>query len=64
MADEATLPQRLAFVIQLSAPDASRGAFAGRISHVVSARSARFASYEECLAFIASVLRDERHEEA
>lgn len=59
MADEASLPQRLAFVVQLSLPDAARGRLAGRVSHVVSARSARFASAEECLAFIQRVLREE-----
>lgn len=63
MVDDIALPQRLAFVVQLSAADASRGEFAGRISHVVSARSARFASYEECLAFITRVLREEHPEE-
>jgi hypothetical protein len=64
MAEEVALPQRLAFVVQLSAADARRGEFAGRISHIVSARSARFASYEECLAFITRVLREDHPEEA
>ena len=58
--DAGSLPQRLAFVVQLSpASDASHGTFVGRVSHLVSARSARFASSEECLAFMASVLQDE-----
>jgi hypothetical protein len=57
---EGSLPQRLAFVVQLSpASDLSRGTFVGRVSHIVSARSARFASSAECLAFMASVLEDE-----
>jgi hypothetical protein len=54
------LPQRLAFVIQLSpASDGRSGTFVGRVSHFVSARSARFTSSAECLAFMAGVLRDE-----
>lgn len=54
------LPQRLAFVVQLSpGPGAGPGSFAGRVSHVVSARSARFTSLEECLAFITQVAREE-----
>jgi hypothetical protein len=54
------VPQRLAFVVQLSpASDGRQGTFVGRISHLVSARSVRFASSEECLAFMASVLQDE-----
>jgi hypothetical protein len=58
--DELSLPQRLAFVVQLSAADVTGGGrFAGRVSHVVSARSTRFASVDECLAFIARVLREE-----
>ena len=58
--DGGQLPQRLAFVVQLSpASDARQGTFVGRVSHVVSARSARFASSAECLAFMASVLADE-----
>jgi hypothetical protein len=56
------LPQRLAFVVQLSAP-AGSGRFVGRVSHVVSARSARFGSPDECLAFITRVLREESGEE-
>ena len=59
MPEEASLPQRLAFVVQLSAPDAGDGRFVGRVSHVVSARSARFGSPDECLAFITRVLREE-----
>jgi hypothetical protein len=56
-----SLPQRLAFVVQLSpTSDARQGTFVGRVSHVVSARSARFASSDECLAFMARVLRDEK----
>ena len=55
-----SLPQRLAFVVQLSpASDVRQGTFVGRVSHVVSARSTRFASSAECLAFIARVLQDE-----
>jgi len=58
--DGRSLPQRLAFLVQLDpASDASQGSFVGRVSHVVSARSARFASSAECLAFMARVLRDE-----
>jgi hypothetical protein len=54
------LPQRLAFVVQLSpASDGPNGTFVGRVSHFVSARSARFTSSAECLAFMARVLRDE-----
>lgn len=63
MTEDVALPQRLAFVVQLNAADASRGAFTGRVSHVVSTRSARFTSYEECLAFITAVLREQRPEE-
>jgi hypothetical protein len=62
--EEPALPQRLAFVVQLSADEAARGRFAGRVSHVVSTRSARFASVDECLAFIDGVLRAERPKEA
>jgi hypothetical protein len=54
------LPQRLAFVVQLSpGPGGATAGFAGRVSHVVSARSARFTSLEECLAFIRQVAREE-----
>jgi hypothetical protein len=60
MSDEASLPQRLAFVVQLSMPEASDGRLAGRVSHVVSARSVRFTSPEECLAFIRRVLSEQR----
>jgi hypothetical protein len=59
VSEDVTLPQRLAFVVQLSAPEAGSGRFVGRVSHVVSARSARFASPDECLAFITRVLREE-----
>jgi hypothetical protein len=62
MADEASLPQRLAFVVQLSLPEASSGRLVGRVSHVVSARSARFTSPEECLAFIRRVLSEQDEE--
>jgi hypothetical protein len=62
MAEETSLPQRLAFVVQLSLPEASSGRLAGRVSHVVSARSARFTSPEECLAFIRRVLSEQRGE--
>ena len=54
---EPSLPQSLAFVVQLSG-SARGGQFCGRVSHVASARSARFASREECLAFIARVLEE------
>ena len=60
MSDEASLPQRLAFVVQLSLPEASSGRLVGRVSHVVSARSERFTSPEECLAFIRRVLSEQR----
>lgn len=59
-ASASELPQRLAFVVQLSsASDTRSGTFVGRVSHFVSARSARFTSSAECLAFMARVLRDE-----
>ena len=58
MGAEPSLPQRLAFLVQLRA-DATAGQIAGRISHLVSARSVRFGSYGECLAFIACVLRED-----
>jgi hypothetical protein len=54
---EPSLPQSLAFVVQLSG-SARGGQFCGRVSHVVSARSARFTSREECLAFIAHMLEE------
>ena len=63
MPEDALLPQRLAFVVQLSASEAGNGGFVGRVSHVVSARSTRFASPDECLAFITRVLREESGEE-
>jgi hypothetical protein len=62
VAEDVSLPQRLAFVIQLSAPEAGSGRFVGRISHVVSARGVRFVSPEECLAFITRVVREETGE--
>lgn len=63
MSDDSSLPQRLAFVVQLSAPEAGTGRFVGRVSHVVSARSARFLSPDECLAFITRVVREESGDE-
>ncbi|MGH7961892.1 MAG: hypothetical protein ACRERD_08715 [Candidatus Binatia bacterium] len=50
-------PQR-AFVIQLREESEVGGRFGGRVEHVTSARSARFQSVEELLAFIAQVLGD------
>jgi len=61
--EDVSLPQRLAFVVQLSAPEVGTGRFVGRVSHVVSARSARFGSPDECLAFITRVSREESGEE-
>ena len=63
MVEDVSLPQRLAFVVQLSAPEAGTGRFAGRVSHVVSARGAHFDSLDECLAFITRVVREETGEE-
>ncbi len=57
--DGSPLPQRLAFLVQLSPASDGRGTFAGRVLHVVSARSVRFASRDECLAFIARILEEE-----
>lgn len=54
---EPSLPLSLAFVVQLSG-SARGGRFCGRVSHVASARSTRFASRRECLAFIARVLEE------
>ena len=54
---EGALPVGLAFVLQLeSGTDPIAGRFVGRIEHVASGRSRRFATTEEALAFIAWVL--------
>jgi hypothetical protein len=46
-----------AFVVQFRAEtDAGQGRYTGRVEHVVSGQSTRFASLEELLAFIAQVL--------
>lgn len=59
MAEDVSLLQRLAFVVQVSSPEAGSGRFAGRLSHVVSAPGAHFESLDECLAFITRVVREE-----
>jgi hypothetical protein len=46
-----------AFVVQFRAEtDVEQGRYTGRVEHVVSGQSTRFASLEELLAFIAQVL--------
>jgi hypothetical protein len=51
-----SLPRRLAFVVELAAPRVGRGQFAGRVRHLVSARSTHFGSSDECLEFIGGVV--------
>jgi hypothetical protein len=54
---EGTLPVGSAFVLQFeSGTDPIAGRFVGRVEHVASGRSMRFATTEEALAFIAWVL--------
>ena len=51
-----------AFVVQFQADTAlEQGHLAGRVKHVVSGQAADFQSLETLLAFIAQVLREERH---
>jgi len=54
---EEALPVGSAFVLQFeSGADPIAGRFVGRVEHVASGRSMRFATTEEALAFIAWVL--------
>lgn len=51
-------PQR-AFVIQFRADtDVTSGHLVGRVEHVVSGRSVRFATLDALLAFVTGVLQD------
>ena len=51
------LPPSRSFVVQLAADaEPVSGTFAGRIEHIVSGRSGRFASLDELSSFIADVL--------
>ena len=50
-----------AFVVEFgNAADAAPDRLTGRVEHVVSGRATQFASSEELLAFVASVLRAPR----
>jgi hypothetical protein len=56
----AELPRRRVFVIQFSAEaDPGQGRWAGRVEHIESGRSARFASSEAMNEFFARLLREE-----
>jgi hypothetical protein len=56
---ECVLPNERVFVIQLSShADPGDGRLVGRVEHVQSGRSTRFASSEEMIGFFVSVLRD------
>ena len=55
----APLPVSRAFVVQFSAdalPSANR--FAGRVEHIESGRSRRFAALDELVAFVTSCLEE------
>jgi hypothetical protein len=55
-APSALSPHR-AFVVQFRAEtEVGQGRYTGRVEHVVSGQAARFASFEELLAFITQVL--------
>ena len=54
-------PSERAFVVQFRAEATpAQGHWVGRVEHVVSGRAALFASWAECMAFIAQVLAAER----
>jgi hypothetical protein len=59
------LPNRRVFVIQLTADaDPAHGRLVGRVEHVPSGRTVRFASGEEMNEFFALVLGEEDEDEA
>ena len=54
-----------AFVVQFHSDTAvEQGHVAGRVEHVVSGQATDFQSLDTLLAFIAQVLREERHRSA
>ena len=56
---------RWAFVVQFQSDTAvEQGHLAGRVEHVVTGQAADFQSLDTLLAFIAQVLREERHRAA
>jgi hypothetical protein len=61
----AQLSVNRAFVVQFQSDTAvEQGRLAGRVEHVVSGQATHFQSLETLLAFIAQVLREERHRAA
>lgn len=57
MPEQPTLPAEGAFVVQFSSETNPRqGRFAGRVEHVVSGKSCRFQTLNECLGFIRELL--------
>jgi len=61
--DASSLPASRSFVVQFTS-DTAPGAqlFQGRVEHIESARSTRFASLDDLAAFVRDVLEDEEPE--
>jgi hypothetical protein len=53
-----------AFVVQINADCELESEFTGRVEHVRSGESVRFASQAEFLAFVVHAIRSERDEQA